>query len=121
LNSSFSIYDLSLKYVLSFVTVYFARILYYVNIISLIIYILGREGQSLDVVVFREVLDTVAYVDRALSAPHGSLLLAGRAGVGRKSAVRIVSALHGAKLLSLKMGKAYSLKNFKNDLKSVSC
>jgi dynein heavy chain 2 len=44
----------------------------------------------------------------------------GRAGVGRTSAVRIVSALHGAKLVSFKMGKAYNLKNFKNDLKSVS-
>lgn len=82
--------------------------------------ILGREGQSLDLIIFREVLDTVAYVDRVLSAPQGSLLLAGRAGVGRKSAVRIVSALHGAKLVSLKMGKAYNLKNFKNDLKYVS-
>ncbi|XP_069679211.1 cytoplasmic dynein 2 heavy chain 1 isoform X2 [Periplaneta americana] len=79
----------------------------------------GREGQTLDLMVFHEVLDTVAYIDRALSAPYGSVLLAGRAGVGRKSAVRIVSALNGAKLLSLKMGKSYSLKNFKNDLKSV--
>ena len=86
----------------------------------LIVSILGREGQSLDLIVFQEVLDVVAYVDRVLSAPHGSLLLAGRAGVGRKSAVRIVSALHGAKLVSFKMGKAYNSKNFKNDLKSVS-
>ena len=67
-----------------------------------------------------ELLNSVAYIDRALSAPRGSLLLAGRAGVGRKSAVRIVSALHGAKLHTLKMGKNYSLKNFKNDLKTVS-
>lgn len=74
----------------------------------------------MDLIVFQEVLDVVAYVDRVLSAPHGSLLLVGRAGVGRKSAVRIVSALHGAKLVSFKMGKAYNLKNFKNDLKSVS-
>jgi dynein heavy chain 2 len=74
----------------------------------------------LDLIVFHEVLDIVSYVDRVLSAPHGSLLLAGRAGVGRKSAVRIVSALHGAKLVSLKMGKASNVKNFKNDLKSVS-
>lgn len=74
----------------------------------------------MDLIVFREVLDLVACVDRVLSAPQGSLLLAGRAGVGRKSAVRTVSALHGVKLVSLKMGKAYNLKNFKNDLKSVS-
>nr|CAD7594424.1 unnamed protein product [Timema genevievae] len=80
----------------------------------------GREGQTLDLLVFREVLDLVARVDRALSVPRGCLLLAGRAGVGRKSAVRVVSALHGAKLHSLKLGRGYTVKNFKNDLKAVS-
>nr|CAD7430090.1 unnamed protein product [Timema monikensis] len=80
----------------------------------------GREGQTLDLLVFQEVLDLVASVDRALSVPRGCLLLAGRAGVGRKSAVRIVSALHEAKLHSLKLGRGYTVKNFKNDLKAVS-
>nr|CAD7413402.1 unnamed protein product [Timema cristinae] len=79
----------------------------------------GREGQTLDLLVFQEVLDLVARVDRALSVPRGCLLLAGRAGVGRKSAVRIVSALHEAKLHSLKLGRGYTVKNFKNDLKAM--
>ncbi|PSN45379.1 Cytoplasmic dynein 2 heavy chain 1 [Blattella germanica] len=55
----------------------------------------GREGQTLDLMIFEEVLNTVAYVDRVLSTPRGSLLLAGRAGVGRKSAVRIIIQLAG--------------------------
>ncbi|XP_068082912.1 cytoplasmic dynein 2 heavy chain 1 [Anabrus simplex] len=83
------------------------------------IQLFGREGQALDLLIFPEVLSTVAFVDRVLSVPRGSLLLAGRAGVGRKSAVRVVSALHGARLMSLKMGKGYSVKNFKTDLKNM--
>lgn len=80
----------------------------------------GRESQTVDIVVFSEVLSMVACIDRVLSSPYGSLLLAGRPGVGRKSAVRIASALHGAKLVTLNMGKGYNLKNFQNDLKNVS-
>jgi hypothetical protein len=34
-------------------------------------------------------------------------------GVGRRTAVSIVSALHQAKLVSLKMGKNYGAKQFK--------
>ncbi|GLH06946.1 Dynein heavy chain, cytoplasmic, partial [Gryllus bimaculatus] len=83
------------------------------------IQVFGREGQTLDLLILPEVLDLVARVERVLSAPCGSLLLAGRAGVGRKSAVRIASALLGADLVTLKMGRGYSLKHFKNDLKNM--
>lgn len=73
----------------------------------------------MDLLVFPELLQQVACIDRVLSAPRGSLLLAGRSGVGRKSSVRIVSALHGIKLLSPKVGHKYTINNFKNDLKQV--
>lgn len=79
----------------------------------------GRENQTLDILIFKEVLENVSRVDRVLSVPRSSLLLAGRTGVGRKSAVRIVSALNNARLYTLKMGKGYGLKSFKNDLKAV--
>ena len=45
--------------------------------------------------------------------------MAGRSGVGRRTALSIVSALHQAKLVSLKMGKNYSQKQFKAELKSA--
>ena len=58
--------------------------------------IFAREYRNLNLVIFPEVLQNVANFDRALSAPHGSMVLAGRSGVGRRTAVSIVSALHGA-------------------------
>ena len=79
----------------------------------------GRENRDLDVILIDELLGLVARCDRALSSPGGSLLLAGRSGVGRRTAISIVSALHQAKLVSLKMGKNYSVKQFKGELKSA--
>ena len=66
-----------------------------------------------------EALDLAARYDRVLAQPGGSLLLAGRAGVGRRAAVCLVSALHSARLVTLKMGKNFGLKQFRNELKSV--
>ena len=65
-----------------------------------------RENRDLsDAVLVKETLDMVASCDRVLSKPGGSMLMCGKSGVGRRSAVSIVSALHQAKLVSLKMGE----------------
>ena len=45
--------------------------------------------------------------------------MAGSSGVGRRAAVSVVSALHRAKLVTLNMGKGYTLKQFRTDLKSA--
>ena len=45
--------------------------------------------------------------------------MSGRSGVGRRTALSIVSALHQAKLISLKMAKNYTQKQFKTELKGV--
>lgn len=55
-----------------------------------------------------------------LSFPGGSLLLAGRSGVGRRTITSLVSHMHGAVLFSPKISRGYELKQFKNDLKHVS-
>ncbi|KAK3929891.1 Cytoplasmic dynein 2 heavy chain 1 [Frankliniella fusca] len=81
--------------------------------------IYSREGLALDLLILPELLQQVACVDRVLSAPRGSLLLAGRSGVGRKSSIRIASAIHSSKLLSPKVGRNYNLNNFKVDLKQA--
>ena len=78
-----------------------------------------RENRDLDVVLIRELLDLAAKCDHTLSSPGGSLLLAGRSGVGRRTAMSIVSALHQAKVMFPKMGKAYGLKQFKAELKAA--
>jgi dynein heavy chain 2 len=44
-----------------------------------------REYKELQVHLFDEVLDNIAFFERTLSLPGGCLLLAGRPGVGRKA------------------------------------
>ncbi|XP_064610087.1 cytoplasmic dynein 2 heavy chain 1-like isoform X3 [Liolophura sinensis] len=79
----------------------------------------SRENRDLDILVFKEVLEHIARVDRVLTMPGGSLLLAGRSGVGRRTAVTLVAHMHQMKLASPKTSRGYGLKQFKNDLKLV--
>ncbi len=69
---------------------------------------------------FREVFANIARVDRVLTMPGGSLLMAGRSGVGRRTAVTLVAHMHQMTLVSPKIGRGYGLKQFKLDLKNVS-
>ena len=83
-------------------------------------YFLARENRELDILVFKEVLDNIARVDRTLTVPGGSLLMAGRSGVGRRTAVTLVTHMHNFEFVSPKVSRNYGLKQFKNDLKTVS-
>ena len=47
------------------------------------------------------------------------MLLAGRSGVGRRSAVSVASSLHRARLVSLRMGNKYGEKQFRAELKAA--
>lgn len=80
---------------------------------------LAHEQREIDLLVFEEVLSLVSRVDRVLSSPGGSLLLAGRAGVGRRSLASLVANMHQMKLLAPKVTRGYGLKQFKADLKQV--
>ena len=77
------------------------------------------EFRDTDVFLFREILDTIVRCDRVLTAPGGSLLMAGRSGVGRRTAIGIIATMNNMKLFSPKVSRAYGLKQFKIDLKSV--
>ncbi|XP_072467338.1 cytoplasmic dynein 2 heavy chain 1 isoform X1 [Notamacropus eugenii] len=79
----------------------------------------GRDNQDLDILLFQEVLEYMSRIDRVLSFPGGSLLLAGRSGVGRRTITSLVSHMHGAMLISPKISRGYELKQFKNDLKHL--
>lgn len=94
---------------------------YKFDVIVMYMYLfVGRENRDLDILIFREVLDNIARVDRVLTLPGGSLLMAGRSGVGRRTAVLLVAHMHQMHLFSPKVSRAYSMKQFKNDLKTVS-
>ncbi|NXK72907.1 DYHC2 protein, partial [Amazona guildingii] len=77
----------------------------------------GRDKKEIEILLFHEVLSYMSKVDRVLSFPGGSLLLAGQSGVGRRTVTSLVSHMHGAVLISPKISRGYELKQFKNDLK----
>ncbi len=68
---------------------------------------------------FEELLENVSRFDRVLTAPGGSLLLSGRSGVGRRTALAIASSMNNMKIFTPKINRAYGVKQFKNDLKLV--
>ena len=77
------------------------------------------EYRDTDVFLFREILDTIVRCDRVLTTPGGSLLLAGRSGVGRRTAIGVVATMNNMKLFSPKVSRTYGIKHLKNDLKTV--
>ena len=46
--------------------------------------------------------------------------MAGRSGVGRRTSVMLVAHMHQINVITPKIGRGYGIKQFKNDLKTVS-
>lgn len=78
-----------------------------------------REHKDLHMLLFPEVLDRLARLDRALSKPGGSALLAGPSGCGRRSCVLLMAYMLHMEVSTPKMSRQYELKTFRNDLKEV--
>src|SRR5690606_38164910 len=78
-----------------------------------------REVKDLNILLFDEILEHIAKIDRILSIPGGSLLLVGKSGVGRRTAVELTTYIQGIELFSPNMPRGYSVKNFKQDLKQI--
>jgi dynein heavy chain 2 len=68
---------------------------------------------------FDELLENISRFDRVLTAPGGSMLLCGRSGVGRRTALAISSSMNNMKIFTPKINRSYGIKQFRNDLKSV--
>lgn len=75
--------------------------------------------QAGDLVIFPDFLDQIARIDRVLSRPYGNILLAGRCGIGRRSALRVVLHLHHFRVYTLRMGHNYTKHNLSTDLKAA--
>ncbi|VEN39261.1 unnamed protein product [Callosobruchus maculatus] len=73
-----------------------------------------RDGPTLSLVVTEDLLHITANVTKTLSMPGGHLLLIGKSGTGRRSAVKITSALRSAKLIEPALD---TQPHFNNDLK----
>lgn len=95
-----------------------------------------REQGALGLPAMQEVDALAAKVDRVLAAPGGALLLAARlcftelvvyqsvtndvthrAGMMQQQVVRLVCSTHGMAMVTPRMGRAYALKHFANDIK----
>lgn len=66
-----------------------------------------------------DLLNQIAKIENVLTEPSGCVLLGGKVGSGRKTAVKIISRRQNIPIYMPKFGEIYSEKNFKNDLKNV--
>ncbi|KAK6021319.1 hypothetical protein OSTOST_13008, partial [Ostertagia ostertagi] len=67
-----------------------------------------------------EMCELCARVDRGLTAPGGSLLLAGRPGLGRADAIRLIANMHQMALFTPKITPNYGQKQFDSELKNAN-
>lgn len=81
---------------------------------------IARDTKEIDYLLFSEVLENVARMDLVLTQPSGSLVLAGRSGVGRRTAAMLVAHMHQVNVVTPKVSRGYGTKQFKGDLKTVS-
>lgn len=58
----------------------------FVNLIEQSMRAYEREFKEMNIHLFDEILDILAFTERTLSKPGGCILMAGRSGVGRKTA-----------------------------------
>lgn len=73
----------------------------------------------MDLHLIDEIIDMIGYVERSLSQHGANVLLAGRAGCGRKQSVQLVAHLLNMEFFSPNISREYSMKEFKRDLKQV--
>ena len=78
-----------------------------------------REFKEMNIHLFDDILDLIAFSERVLSKPGGCLLLAGRSGVGRKTTAQLIAHMLNMNFFSPSINRDYSLKEFKRDLKVV--
>eukprot|EP01035_Chromulina_nebulosa_P017589 gene17589-23159_t len=79
-----------------------------------------REEKDLNALLYPELLEHIAHIDRSLSSyNHGHLLLVGKSGVGRRLATTIASYMLGYEFFTPSISRNYQSKQFLNDLKDV--
>ncbi|VDN60499.1 unnamed protein product [Dracunculus medinensis] len=89
------------------------------NAVSSTVFALNSEidEAAFNIPLFDEFVIFCSHIDRALTAAGGSILLAGRSGIGRKAATCLIAYMHQMKIFTPKISNSYSIKQFNNDLK----
>ncbi len=78
-----------------------------------------REFKEMNIHLFDDILELIAFTERTLSKPGGCLLMAGRSGVGRKTTTQLVAYMLNMSFFSININREYGMKEFKRDLKVV--
>ncbi|CAM9184751.1 unnamed protein product, partial [Discosporangium mesarthrocarpum] len=78
-----------------------------------------REERELNMLLFPEVLDQIARVDRVLSREGGHVLLVGRSGVGRRQATVLAAYMQGCSFFTPAVTRGFGVSNFKTELKTA--
>jgi dynein heavy chain 2 len=78
-----------------------------------------REFKNLNMILFPDILEHIAHVDRVLSRPGGSLLLVGPPGVGRQTAVTLVCHMLRIEMIKPHLSINYTSKHFRSELKEI--
>ena len=76
-----------------------------------------REERDLNMLLFPEILEHIAHIDRMLSSPAGHMLLVGRCGVGRRNAATIAAYMLGYEFHTPAISREYGPKQFIADVK----
>lgn len=77
-----------------------------------------REFREMKLHLLDEVLLLISALDKALSYP-GGVFLAGRAGIGRKSCVSLVSTMLRMEVKSPSTNRDYGIREFKKEVKVI--
>lgn len=80
----------------------------------------SSSSKPMGLVFFPDAVDHIASIARVLRQPRGNALLVGVSGSGRQSLTRFAAALGGFTCVQLELTKAYSLNDFREDLKVLS-
>lgn len=78
-----------------------------------------REERDLNMLLFHEVLEHIAHIDRTISSNAGHLLLVGKSGVGRRNAVTIATYMLGYQFFTPSVTRDYGPKQFSADVKGA--
>eukprot|EP00954_Amorphochlora_amoebiformis_P015522 1217225-Amorphochlora_amoeboformis.AAC.1 len=78
-----------------------------------------RDYKMLNLLLVPQILDMIAAEDRVISQPGGSLLLVGKAGVGRRATVTVAAHIHHLEVFSPKVSRSYSAKHFRADMQTL--
>lgn len=77
----------------------------------------SSSSKPMGLIFFQDAVDHIASIARVMRQPRGNALLVGVSGSGKQSLTRFAAALAGFTCVQLELTKAYTLTDFREDLK----